>query len=228
MLIKQGQFVSCVKGKIGGHQISKNRSGLVLQTKSNRVRIKDKLPYGIRITIQRLYNEWIKLNNIIQSDWNRAAKLNKAFNTCGVAYNLSGQNLYIQLNLNRSLILKPSITLPPLRLPFFPITVTITTLDQSIPKFEINWQQNPVDNDYSTLIYTTIPISVGKNKNYKSFKLQSIIAGFAPGLINITTEYQTAHGFTWTKGMNISLKYLQIHEPSGYTNQGIIINKTSI
>ena len=227
MLINLSRFVSCTKGKSGGSVFSSNKSGVSIQNKSHKKKTNKGINTITKNTLIRLQNEWLQLSQFLRDDWIRAGKLNKAFNACGVPYRLSGQNLYIQLNFNRSLILSPSISVPPIKPIFPPLTLTITILDSTIPKFEIDWQQIPFDNTFTTLIYTTVPISTGKSKNYKSFKLTSNTAGFATGLIDITNVYRTAHGFIWNKGNNISLKYLQLHELSGYTNQGRIINKLS-
>lgn len=114
MKAKWGMMVVDGRGKLGGHVLSKNRSGAYARTKVTPVNPQTVYQQGARNLLTSFSQGWRALTGAQILAWNAAVAAFAKTNIFGDLVQPTGKNLYTLLNVNLSNIGGTLITDPPL------------------------------------------------------------------------------------------------------------------
>lgn len=113
MKTKFGSIVVDGRGKIGGHVVSKNRSGSYIRTKVTPVNPRTSSQTLIRTSFGTFSQLFRTLTAAQVAAWNAAVDLWKTTNIFGDSVKPSGFNLFVRLNQNISIAGAGTISNPP-------------------------------------------------------------------------------------------------------------------
>lgn len=172
MKIKFGSIIVDGRGKVGGHVMSKNRSGNYMRTKVTPSNPNTSFQASVRSILTGLSQGWRGLTQAARDSWNNAVSDYSGTDIFGDIKNPSGINLYVKLNANLSEVGASTIGLPPLPESVPAVTLGAITATAGVPSFSIAFGVSPVPADTAYIVRATAQISPGKKfvKNlYRNF-----------------------------------------------------------
>lgn len=176
MKIKFGMFITDGVGKAGGHVIQKNHYGLFVRTLVIGANPQTTFQQDRRAQLQFLTQNWRELSLIDQNLWIAETVNYPRTNSIGDTYFLTGQALYIGLNMNLWKIGQPFITTPALKVIPPDVNVFTFVCDVGTADFTIAFPGLPIDIHTVCIIYATKGISTGifyVSTRFRSFALHA-------------------------------------------------------
>lgn len=113
--IKWGMFVVDGRGKVGGHVLTKNKSGAIVRTKVTPSNPRTQAQQLVRAIMATVSSAWSALTQEQISAWNEQAPEWAGTNVFGDTVEPSGKTLHQSLNLNLLNTGQPVITVPPVK-----------------------------------------------------------------------------------------------------------------
>lgn len=110
--IKWGALVVDGRGKLGGHVLSKNRSGAIIRTKVTPVNPQTTAQAAARSRLGSQSQAWRSLSEADRRAWNAAASEFAKTNVFGDQYFPSGKNLFTGINSNMLLVEEAALDTP--------------------------------------------------------------------------------------------------------------------
>jgi hypothetical protein len=216
MKVKFGALVVDGRGKIGGHVMSKNRSGPYMRTKVTPVNPRTPFQVLARQRLATLAAAWSSLTPGYRLAWNSAVDLWKSTDIFGDLKNPSGFNLFIRLNDNLAQINVAQINTPPLPAAIGAWT-TFSFIPDNTDTMVLTFLPTPVPTGFAVLIDGTAPCSPGiSNANARFRRITFLPATSATG-IDIKAAYDTKFGAIAPIGDKVFLRAKYINIATGQT-----------
>lgn len=160
--IKWGMFVTDGRGKVGGHVLTKTRSGATVRTKVTPSNPKTAFQGEVRAIFGSVSKNWTTLLEDQRLTWVNATEDFKKTNVFGDQYKPSGKNLFTALNSNLLNIGAALLAYAPVvgETPYISInTVAVATV---LGQISLDYQASDVDGLYTIVLEATAPLSPGK------------------------------------------------------------------
>lgn len=203
-----GGGVASFRGSIGGLTFQSNRSGAIVRRR----------PVGNKSISNKQSNEisnffrfkllWQNLSQANVDLWNTFADTYPKTDMWGTAKTLSGINWFCTINYYRVLISQSVLSAPPahvspLSIPTFNFILTSSHITLG---FDTPWGTVA----HCLLCYTTYPIPNKTNNFRPALRLTKVINTGAFKSIDLTADWETAHGLTYPPGGTGSDFYIGI------------------
>lgn len=192
MKIVWGALVTDGSGKLGGHVAAKNRAGSYLRTKVKPANAQTAAQMAARNSLATYAQAWRGLTEDQRLSWNNAVG-NFPVVKNGKTIFLSGEQLYIQLNVNLALAGGSAIDTAPLPEEIPALTLTSLACDVSSMTFTITSDNATVPMGFALVVDATPNVSPGRYN--VSNKFANIgLATLAMNTDNMWTEYLAKYG----------------------------------
>lgn len=206
-----GMMVVDGRGKLGGHVLSKNRSGAYARTKVTPVNPQTSYQQTARNRLTSFSQGWRALSQAQIAAWNAAVSAFATSNIFANIVNPTGKNLYTKLNINLETVAQAPITNPPL--PSGAGTVTAGTV------VAVNGGAKSVVHTgdtagHSIQVWATEGVSPGKLFVKNKFRLVDFFAGGAASPHVFTTEYNAKFGQP-PVGTRVAVRLVSINNTTG-------------
>lgn len=220
--IKWGMMIVDGRGKLGGHVLTKSRSGATVRTKVTPSNPQSSYQGYVRSIFGQVSSAWAGLAETSRSSWNQAVANFSKTNAFGDIYLPSGKNLFTSLN---SLALQCNSTLQetaPAVVPIIPIvadSATITLPVEGDPLSEgaisIVLQNYLPDPAFLTFVEATPPMSAGRYNFKGSYRRIGIYSvNISANAAVLYDDYVAKYG-TPAPGTKISLRVRAVHAETG-------------
>lgn len=178
------------RGKLGGHVLSKNRTGAYARTKVTPVNPQTSFQLAARTLLTALSQSWAGLTQAQRNAWNGAVAAFSRTNIFGDIVNPTGKNLFTRLGINVSLSGGHPATDPPLVTSAGDVTAgTVVAVNGGAKSVAYT----SVDSPAYVQVWVTPPQSVGRKFVKNQYRL---LVTQAPGTspIVFTTAYNARFG----------------------------------
>ena len=160
--IKWGMFVTDGRGKVGGHVLTKTRSGATVRTKVTPSNPKTSFQGEVRAIFGSVSKRWTTLSEHQRLTWINASEDFKRTNVFGDQYKPSGKNLFTAINSNLLNIGSAMLDHAPevLETPY--ISILTVSVSQDLGQISLDYQSSDVARSYFLVLEATAPLSAGK------------------------------------------------------------------
>lgn len=160
--IKWGMFVTDGRGKVGGHVLTKTRSGATVRTKVTPSNPKTSFQGEVRAIFGSVSKAWTTLTEAQRLTWINATAEFQKTNVFGDQYKPSGKNLFTALNSNLLNVNAALLGSAPevLETPY--ISVFTVAVSQALGQISLDFRASDVANNFTMVLEATAPLSPGK------------------------------------------------------------------
>lgn len=191
---KYGAMMVDLRGKLGGHVASKNRSGAYFRTKVTPVNPQTSSQVNARAIFTNFSQGWRALTEAQRDAWNAAVVNFTGTDVFGDIKNPSGINLFVRLNSILDHAGAASLTLPP-ALTSSPEFVTFTAVAaEGAQSFSIGFAPTPVPANVAYKVEATAQVSQGKNFLKNQFRTVQYFPAADATPTSIATAYIAKFG----------------------------------
>ena len=215
MKIKMGMFMTDVVGKVGGQCVQRNHYGLFARNITIPTNPQTTPQQDRRAQLEFLTANWAALTEGRREEWRAETANYPRTNRFGDTYYMTGQALYIGLNLNLWKIGEAFIGAPNTKV-IPPDVGPFTVLAQfSTDIFEIQFDTAPDDPDTVFIVYATLGLSPGKK--YISTLYRSIASEPADGSnpIDFYSEFIAYYGIEPDLDTKVFVKIVSVNNSCG-------------
>lgn len=220
-IVQLGQFVTGIRGSIGGNTYQKNGAGTIIRTRSNP---RSTSTINQQLSHQRHQKRLVAWSGLALSDrqqWNAYASLYPKQNKFGVSKRITGQNWFESVNSNLEIIGQPLLTLPPIHdLPNAVNTFGIIFIHGQL---FISFDQ-PQDATNDTLLIWATPItsrstlSVNQIRRLIGITGGGVIGGFSIGSMYANTFPGDSANIPLAVNKQIIVCIQTVHNTSGISS----------
>lgn len=196
MKILWGALAVNGRGKLGGHVLSKSRSGATMRTRVTPANPQTAAQGDVRNLFAQVSRGWGGLTAAQREAFNSAVGDYARTNVFGDSYNPSGKNLYTQLNLNLLNVGEPQITAIPSTKRSLGVLLTAVHTSIADSEMDITFTTSgTVVGDAYVVLEGTPPMSAGRyNFSGKYRKFHQMAHNAAPDPIQIYADYVAKFG----------------------------------
>jgi hypothetical protein len=214
--VKFSALMSDLRGKVNGSVFQKGRFGMILRTKTSPVQRNTPEQSQAKMLLTEYAQKWRTLDPDVMKAWNAAVEDFKTTDVFGDSMVPTGLNLYVQLNVNLSLIGQAELTKPPLPVNVPGIKSFTLDIDSTLgaEKFDIDFTPSPTDSKVVHMVYATRNYSAGKKFVKGTYRLIGTIASGSATPFDALTAYTAKFG-TLTKDQMVSVKLVPVHKLCG-------------
>lgn len=159
--IKWGLFVTDGRGKVGGHVLSKNRTGAYIRTKVTPVNPQTALQSAVRAAFTSFSQAWRGLTASQILAWNNAVSDFQKTDIFGDLKKPTGKNLYLALNRNLDLVGGVNISDPPQPSGTFEFSGVGVAAAAGAGTVSVSWTSGAVPANMAVLVEAAPGISPG-------------------------------------------------------------------
>ena len=159
MKLKFGMIVVDGRGKLGGHVLSKNRSGAYARTKVTPTNPQTSFQSAVRSIFASLSQAWSGLTASVRLQWDGAVSQWTSTDIFGDIRKPTGKNLYLRLNAVAGQAGYPAIPTPPAKAQMIEGVITAVAYDSAIPSVTLTDAVSDASITYS--VFATPPLSQG-------------------------------------------------------------------
>ena len=191
----KGIVWSDARGKVNGLVYSRNTFGVYVRNLASPTQPRTPAQLNIRAIVQNLSRQWRDLTPAQRDGWNALAAQVTLTDSLGNSYHPTGQQLFVGLNTNLSLIGTSTITNPPAApvLVNTPTNVYVTATGGTTPVLTVGWDGG--DANLDAIIYATSTISAGRKFIRPSeFRIVSNAGGAGAPATSILSPWQQKYG----------------------------------
>lgn len=222
MKVNWGAFIVDGRGKLGGHVAQKNTYGSVLRTKTTPVNRRSSRQQNRRAMMAELTGSWADLTETQRSGWKNFAISNPVTDIFGNKMNLSGMNIYCQVNLNFSILgLEKSKSERQERRDYRRAYRQKSTIATTPPSFTID-SSVAISEVTNIAVYASPPISPGKSSAGSQYKHIVNLTDSDTFPYDFLADYEKVYGTIVAEGEKVFVKFVQIEVISGLANPPII------
>lgn len=211
MKAKFGMIVVDGRGKLGGHVLSKNRSGAYARTKVTPVNPQTSYQQAARNRLTTFSQGWRALTSAQILAWNAAVGAFSKSNIFGDLVNPTGKNLYTRLNINLDNIGQAPITDPPLPSGAGEVVAGAVIVTNGGVK---SVAHSGTTAGHTIQVWATQGVSAGKTFVKGEFRLIGTFAGGAASPFVATTAYNAKFGQP-PVGTNVSFQLVSVNDATG-------------
>ena len=221
--IKFGAVVTDGRGKLGGHVLSKNKSGSYMRTKKSPANPKSTYQQSVRAKFTTNATAFRSLTAPQITSWNTAAKLWFKKNIFGDKHNPSGFNLYMWLNNNLATIGSTLLTSPPLASATGAFVTYSVTMANGTPACSIAFTPAiPVTS--KVIIRATPGISPGKSYVKNQLRVIGVLTNADTTPKNALTLYTGKYGSVPAAGQVVWFTAQWVTIATGQAGQTVSFN----
>ena len=218
-----GALVGVVAGSIGNVVVQRSKAGQTLRERVIPANPKTTAQVAVRNKMTVRSKAWSALSESQRGGWDTAAASNDwtQTDTLGNSFKLSGEQLYLKLNLELESIGVAPISAVPTKAAFASIALSTITLTAGTPVFSVAYT--------GTLPATeTLKLRASRQgsagiMSSKSVQFVDVVFSSAASPINALTAYTGIYG-ALVAGQKIWLELIQVSETSGEVN---VVARTS-
>lgn len=211
MKAKWGMMVVDGRGKLGGHVLSKNRSGSYARTKVTPVNPQTSFQLAVRNRLTTFSQGWKALTQVQIAAWNNAVSNFASSNIFGDTVSKTGKNLYTGLNQNLASIAAAAITSPPVPVGGGAVVAGVAIVASAGVKSIAHTGSVA---GRTVQVWATPGVSAGKSNVKNNFRLIGTFAGAAASPFVATTAYDARFG-TQPVGSYVSFRLVSINATTG-------------
>ena len=224
MKVKFGLVVTDGRGKLGGHVMSKNRSGNYIRTKVTPSNPKTAAQTAQRALLSQFSQGWKGLTQLQRNAWLSAVDGFQKTNIFGDNVKPSGNTLYTRLNINVAIAGGSALTLPPESVGVDALTSISGTASESSGDFDVTVGPATTPADHALIIEATEQLSQGISNANNKFRQIAVDPALVAGVVDLSTIYSDRFG-TLIAGKKIFVRAKYIRKTTGEVSQYL---KTSI
>lgn len=212
--IKWGALVVDGRGKLGGHVLTKNRSGASMRTKVTPVNPQTSYQLGVRNRFSTYSQGWKSLTAAQIIAWNAAVGDFSKTNIFGDTVNPSGFNLYQRLNNNLVTTGNSAITSPPTPAAVGEVVAESLTAESGTQSLSLVLSDD-VPANTSVKVFATAQLSAGRNFVKSQYRLIGILDPAATTPVDLLSLYQAKFGDIDQVGSKIFVKCVAVNATTG-------------
>jgi hypothetical protein len=212
--IKWGMAIVDGRGKLGGHVLSKNRSGAVVRTKVTPVNKQSSSQLGVRNRFTTYSQGWKALTQAQRDAWNAAVSGFTGTNIFGDTVTPSGFNLYQKLNNNLVNLGESAITSPPTPSSVGEVVATTLEAESGTQSLSLTLAGN-VPANTGVKVFATAQMSAGKSYVKQAFRQITTLAAAATTPVDLLAAWQAKFGDIDQVGARISVKCVAVNLTTG-------------
>ena len=216
MKLKFGMIVTEGRNKLGGHVLSKNRSGAYARTKVTPVNPQSSYQVNQRASLANLASAWRGLATGLREAWNAAVKDYVGTDIFGDKMIPSGFNLFIKLNQNLYNISVAMISTPPSPVAVSAFTAMSISMAKGTPAASATVAAT-IPSTETVILYATPGISAGKF--FVKSELRKIGVFTTGTTLDFKTMYEAKYGVIPVAGMKVFVKAVHVNETTGQAGQ---------
>lgn len=220
-LIKFGLVITDGRGKIGGHVLTKGRSGNVIRTKVTPVNPNTTRQSSVRGVLTAFSQGWKALTQAQRDAWNAAVSNFTRTNIFGDTVLPTGKNLFTSLNTNLSKVAYSTITAPPLPLAVVDPEVSSAVVTVTGSVMEIDFAGASANQ--KMFIQASPPVSPGITNISSKMSLIAVEAQTTPGTLDIWADYVAVYGVP-PAGQKIFFKVAAVRDTTGQSTTPAVLS----
>lgn len=223
--VQYGALVTALSGSIGGWTFHTNRSGNIVRTRGGTGKNSTSRQTIAHQSLQQFIQLWQQLSSANKTLWDAYAITWTREDRFGTVNTLSGINWFFTTNYYRDLLSLSILNSPPVHT--LPVAVPSFVLNVNLAAISITFSPafNPASN--ALLIFSTGFNTRTTTSQRSAMRLTRTISSGPYSLIDITSDWETAHAMSWPPpGANpcggLGVQVQTINEDSGITSSGVI------
>lgn len=224
-MLFSGVGIVDIRNKINGTVFSKNRYGAYARTKVTPVNPQTDAQQAARNNLSTWSQAWRGLTESERQSWIDGAANFPFTDIFGNAKILSGQALYVKLNVNLQNVGGTALTACPSPVAIPAITDLSLVADDSANTVTVTFAPTPVAADFALVIYATPNVTPGKSFVKNLFRLVTSVAAAGTSPAAISAAYIAKFGEP-VEGNKIFIKALMVSTTTG--QQGIPLQASTI
>lgn len=218
--------ITVIKGSIGGWTFHKNRSGNIIRLRGQASKESTTKQTAAHELHQSFLQQFQKLGLPSKQLWDTFATTFPKEDKFGEEKNLTGQNWFESVNQNRGLINESILEIPPDHLLPVGVPATVLTIDETA--ITLNVATGTDLTDIAFIIRSTFPHTRTTTSVRSALRLTKIITTAAPGIIDITSDWEAAHGLNYPPStiaacFTITVMIQTMQKTSGITSAGLTL-----
>lgn len=196
MKILWGALAVNGRGKLGGHVLTKARSGATMRTRVTPANPQTAAQSSVRSSFAQISRSWSGLTAAQREAFNSAVAGYARTNVFGDSYNPSGKNLFTQLNLNLQNVGAPAITTVPSTKRSLGIILDAVHTSTADSEMDITVTVTGIVNGKAFIVLeATPPMSAGRYNFSGSYrKFHQLAHNASPDPIAIYADYVAKFG----------------------------------
>lgn len=216
MKAKWGMMIVDGRGKLGGHVLSKNRSGAYARTKVTPVNPQTSYQQLARTRLGSFSQGWRALSQARIAAWNAAVSAFAASNIFADIVNPTGKNLYTRLNINLATVGLGPIVDPPLPSGAGEVVAGTLLVTNGGAK---TIAYTSTGAGYRIQVWATEGVSPGKLFVKNKFRLITTFNGAAASPFDMDAAYLAKFGQP-PVGTRVSVRLVSINSTTGENSVG--------
>lgn len=224
-MLFSGVGIVDIRNKINGTVFSKNRYGAYARTKVTPVNPQTDAQQAARNNLSTWSQAWRGLTESERQSWIDGAANFPFTDIFGNSKILSGQALYVKLNVNLQNVGGTALTACPAPVAIPAITGLSLVADDSANTVIVTFAPTPVAADFEMVIYATPNVTAGKTFVKNLFRLVTSVAAAGTSPADISTAYIARFGDP-VEGNKIFIKAVMVSTTTG--QQGIPLQASTI
>lgn len=214
MKAKFGMMVVDGRGKLGGHVLSKSRSGAYARTKVSGVNPQTSYQLGARSLLTALSQSWRALTQEQRDGWDNAVAGYAKTDVFGDLRNPTGKNLYTRLNVNLANAGQVMIEDAPNPVGAGAVTAGTLVITNGGAKTIAHTDDTA---GHTIQVWATPGVSAGKKFVKNQYRLISTFVGGASSPANIAAAYEARFGDP-AVGTRVNVKLVSVNNDTGETS----------
>lgn len=214
MKLKFGSIVVGGSGKIGGHVVTKNRSGYALRTKVTPSNPRTSYQANVRSRLTNISQAWAGLSDAERNQWNGAVSSFQKTNVFGDKVQPSGFNLYQLINNNLLAIGEAVVTVPPAPAEVQAITSLSAVADNSSNSLTLTFAP-AVDAGTTFKLFATDAIPAGKSFVKNKFRFIGVVESTDVSPYVASADYIAKFGAVGAAGKKIYVQMVGVNNTTG-------------
>lgn len=217
-------FMGQIVGTVGNGVFQRSRAGNTIREKVVPINPKSSAQISVRGFLASLSKAWAGLTDSQRGQWDTAAASAEwtQKNAFGEDFQLSGEQLYLKLNLIIDFIGETRITTPPSKATFDSITLGTVTATAGTPSLSMPFTGS-LSSNFQFMISASQQVSQGIMST-KSVSFRNILNTTGSTPIDLLTAYNNKFG-TLVEGRKI---YIRLEIASDLTGESLLVGETSV
>lgn len=217
MQAKFGSIIVAGSGKIGGHVVSRNKSGAYIRTRVVPTNPQTVYQQASRALLSAASSAWSALTPAQRSSWNNAKQLQVSINKLGDQVLLSGKSLFVQVFCNLSLIGVSPLTSPAVSVSgfsFSSLSVAAVVSDSSLTLTFAS----AIPVTHKILCFATPPMPAGISFVKNAYRKYDLAINTNVSPFNNGSGYEARLGDIAPAGNRIHVLLIAVEIASGKSN----------
>lgn len=213
-LIKMAHIIAEARGAIAGTVFSKNTYGAYLRTKVTPVNRQSTFQQAVRQFLASIAQDWRGLTQAQRNLWNQFAVNFSRTNIFGDSVQLTGFNLFMQLNKNLLEIGASTISDAPTPQDVFGFTSASLDADTTGGGLDVTFAPAIPATD-SVIAYATAPLSQGKDFAKSELRKIAVLTDADTSPVDLAAQYTAKFGALPPIGTKVFVELRAVNETSG-------------